>query len=217
MTWTTFSDVKAQVQKLWDRGRILSPLAGGEDLFPLRLILKGPSSSELSERFDEVRIWIEKLRKEEGRYRIVYREVRHRIIGANSVPAEIWIDGLENAISIIGKKKECTRFRGIVELVARTHPELMEWIRKRPLNALEFCDVLPRLLDVVSWTRNNPRPGIYLRQIDIPGIHTKFIESHRAVLSELLDMALPSGIIDLDAKGVANFCQRYGFRQHCPA
>ena len=36
-----------------------------------------------------------------------------------------------------------------------------------------------RLLDVVTWLRAHPRPGIYLRQVDLPGIHSKFIERHK--------------------------------------
>ena len=42
MNWTTPADLRAQVQKLWDRGVLLAALAGGEPLFPRRLTLKGP-------------------------------------------------------------------------------------------------------------------------------------------------------------------------------
>ncbi len=42
-----------------------------------------------------------------------------------------------------------------------------------------------------TWLAPPPRPGIYLRQVDVPGVHTKLIEAHRGVLAELLDLALP--------------------------
>jgi hypothetical protein len=58
----------------------------------------------------------------------------------------------------------------------------------------------------------HPRSGVYLRQVDLPGIHSKFIEAHRAVLAELLDCCLPADAIEADASGVANFARRYGFR-----
>jgi hypothetical protein len=29
---------------------------------------------------------------------------------------------------------------------------------------------------VLRWFVANPRPGVYLRQLDIPGVDTKFIE-----------------------------------------
>ena len=55
--WTTAADLRAQVQRLWDRGRLLACLADGESPFPLRLALKVPTSGELADRFDEVRAW----------------------------------------------------------------------------------------------------------------------------------------------------------------
>ncbi len=57
-----------------------------------------------------------------------------------------------------------------------------------------------------------PRPEIYLRQVDLAGIHSKFIEGQRGVLAELLDLALPADAIDAAASGAAQFTRRYGFR-----
>src|SRR5690606_31740736 len=58
-----------------------------------------------------------------------------------------------------------------------------------------------------------PRPGIYLRQVDLPGMHSKFIEGRRPVLSELLDIILPASAIDTSVTGTSNFLSRYGFRE----
>ena len=65
---------------------------------------------------------------------------------------------------------------------------------------------------MVAWLRANPRPGVYLRQLDLPGVHTKFVEAHRKVLGELLDLSLPAEAIDATASGAAGFNRRYGFR-----
>src|SRR5690554_1747351 len=109
MTWTTPADLRAQVQKLWDKGLILASLAGGETVFPRRLTLKGPSSSELTDRFDQVRSWIADLRRG-SHYRVVMREVRHRVLGANQIPDEIWVDTLDDALALIGKRRDAERF-----------------------------------------------------------------------------------------------------------
>ena len=39
-------------------------------------------------------------------------------------------------------------------------------------------------------------PGMYLRQVDVPGVDTKFIERHRGVLAQLLDLQLDRDRID---------------------
>ncbi len=51
MTWTTPADLRAQVQRWWDRGELLAELAGAESGFPRRLPLKRPTASELASRF----------------------------------------------------------------------------------------------------------------------------------------------------------------------
>ena len=75
-----------------------------------------------------------------------------------------------------------------------------------------LANVWTRLLDVVDWLEAHPRPGVYIRQMDVPGVHSKFIETHRGVLTELLDLALPAGVIEASAVGVNQFARRYGFR-----
>lgn len=88
---------------------------------------------------------------------------------------------------------------------------MLPWLDRRPLQALELAAEWPRLLAVVEWLRAHPRSGIYLRQVDVPGVHSKFIEAHRAVLADLLDLALPAGSVDAAKTGVAQFAARYGF------
>ncbi|RJF97644.1 Wadjet anti-phage system protein JetD domain-containing protein [Noviherbaspirillum saxi] len=217
MSWTTPADLRAQVKKLWDKGQLLACLIDDEGLFPLRLILKYPGSAELSEHFDAVRIWIADLQhgaKHGARpgYRLVQREVRHRVIGTNALPHEAWIDTLDDALALIGMRREAEQFRALAALTGANQPALLPWLKKRPLRALELAGDWPRLLDIVGWLQANPRPGIYLRQVDLPGMHSKFIEAYRASLSEMLDLALPAEAIDTSVNGAANFARRYGFR-----
>ena len=210
MSWTTPADLRAQVLRLWDKGLILASLASGEAMFPKRLTLKKPSSAELAVRFDEVRAWISGLRQG-AHYRVVMREVKHHIIGSNSVPDEIWIDTLENALDFIGKGRDAKRFNGLVGLTFERQPLLSPWLARHPLKVLELASEWPLLLDIVSWMQSHPRSGIYLRQVDIPGVHTKLIERNRAVLKELLDLALPPDVMDAGAEGIGHFCRRFGF------
>ena len=212
MSWTTLGDLRAQVQKLWDTGQLLNASGTDAGLFPLRLRCAGPSSTALTERFDEVRAWIAQLREGTPRLRIVQREFRHRVLGATAVPSEVWLDTACDALALIGKQKEAQRFASLVLLTQTHHAELLPWLDKRALNALALFSAWPRLLSVVSWLQAHPRPGIYLRQVDIAGVDSKFIESHRSVLAELFDLALPIEAIDFSATGAGQFCQRYGFQ-----
>ena len=211
MSWTTKSDIVRQLSKLWDKGTILTSLAVGEELFPRRMSLKKPNSAEMSERFGEVRAWISHLDGEAKQYRLVWRDINHRTLGTNTVPAEVWIDSLDACLTLIGKRGEAEQFAAMVALTGQRFPQLIAWLAKRPLQALALAADWPLLLDIVFWLELHPHPGIYLRQVDIPGVHSKFIEGHRGVLTELFDLVLPPDTIDHASRGVTGFCRRYGF------
>ncbi|HNH64585.1 MAG TPA: DUF2220 family protein, partial [Thauera aminoaromatica] len=143
--------------------------------------------------------------------RLEWQETRHRVQGSQRLPASAWVDRLDDALAWIGKRAEDARFRALHAETAARQPLLLPWLHKRPLRALELAAEWSRLLDVVAWLQAHPRPGMYLRQVDLPGIHTKFIESQRGVLAELLDLALPAAAIDPARTGAQQFAARYGF------
>jgi hypothetical protein len=79
--------------------------------------------------------------------------------------------------------------------------------------ALENADDWDRVLAVVNWFAAHPRPSIYLRQIDIEGGDTKFIEARRGLIAELLDQVLPEGAVEAGRSPTREFEERYGL---CP-
>ena len=212
MSWTRPADIKTQVQKLWGSGELLASHVAGLSLFPWRLTFKRPTSTEQAAHFDEVRLWAGELRAMPN-IRLVLRESRHRVHGTNAVPDEIWIDSLDACLAIIGKRHEFARFTAIMEDCRLREPSLMPWLRRRPLRALALADEWGRLIDIAIWCRRHPRPDVYVREVDIPGVDSKFIDRHRGVLAELLDLALPSDAIEPSANGATQFAGRYGFRE----
>ncbi len=210
--WTSPADLRAQVLRRWEQGALLAELVAPGPLFPLRLALRVPSSADLSERFDEARAWAAGLQQGGSTgYRLVMRELRHRVIGQNSLPAEAWVDTLDDALRLAGKVREARAFQSLINTTRERQPLLLPWLRRQPLRALALAAVWPQLLDLTGWLQAHPRPGVYLRQVNLAGIHSKFIEAQRGVLAELLDLALPAEAIDAQANGAAQFARRYGF------
>jgi hypothetical protein len=191
------------VQRHWDSGRLLA--AG--IAFPHELHLKGPDTRALSDRFDEVRHWIREL-ESERRYAIEWREINHRLLGRNRVPARIVVPGEREALELIGKTDDAARFRSLAAITLEKLPELGAWLAQRPLTALQNAVDWECILAVLVWFRGHPRSGLYLRQLDIAGVDTKFIETRKPLLAELLDIVLPP--LDQCATAPRNFEQRYG-------
>lgn len=210
MTWATPKDLNAQLVRLWERGELLRDVVTGNARFPLRLALKTPGSADITDRFELVRAWAAEL-SAVSHLRLEWQEVRHRVQGAQRLPASAWIDSIEDALNWLGKRRERERFMTLVSATRQANPALLLWLEKRPLQALEVADEWTQLLAVVEWLMNHPRPRIYLRQVDLSRVHTKFIESHRGVLTELFDLALPNDAVDATKTGISQFAARYGF------
>lgn len=210
MNWTTPEGLKSQLRKLWEKGVLLRELAEDSGYFPRQLTCKKPTSDDLSSRFNDVRQWIGALAQIESKgYRLEWREVRHRVIGMNRLPAKIWVDSAFDAVKILGLHKTSERYLHLFQHIVATQPALRSWLIKYPLRVLE--QDWTRLLAIITWLQLNPRPDIYLRQIDLPDINSKFIEQHRGILTELLDLTLSPEAIDPMARGILQFNRRFGF------
>lgn len=210
MSWTTSADLRAQVQRLWDRGDLLRAVASDAVSWPLRLSLKTPGAADLSDRFEAVRDWVRAL-ADTPHVRIEWRDWNHRVQGMQRLPAAVWVDSAHDALAVIGMAREARRFDALWQQTAAAQPALLSWLSRRPRQALDLADRWQRLLAVVAWLQAHPRPGVYLRQVDAPGVDSKFIETHRGVLGELLDLALPPATIDNGATGITQFARRFGF------
>ena len=225
MSWTTPADVRAQVQKHWDNGRLLRDAVGtpggSHELetdrlsFPLTLRLRGPTPRELATRHDEVRAWIRELEAESHAalgygYDIVWSETSNRVIGRNRIPSSIIVPTRTDALSLISQTETAERFAALAQSTTERFPELEAWFRRRPLKVLEHEGAWERILAVLDWLRANPRSGRYLREIDVPGVDTKFIEARKPLLAELLDVVLPADAINVSRIGSAEFEARYG-------
>jgi len=215
--WTTPADLRAQVRKLWDQGALLRPLVTDEPVTPRRLRLVVPRSQDLTDQFDAVRAWMAALSAPcagEGApaWRLVLRQFRHRVLGDCALAQEVWIDDLTTAWKLIGEQAAARRFGAMVAQTRASQPAVLAWLAQRPMQALGLADVWPALLVVLAWVQAHPRPACYLREVDAPGVDSKFIEAHRTVLAQCLDLCLPAAAIDARAVGLGGFCQRYGFR-----
>lgn len=211
-SWGKQKSLLLQLQKLWDKGLLLQESVSPTDLFPKRLIFKTPTGKALSQEFESVRTWVSEIKKVSG-FRIEYSQIRHRIIGENSVPSEAWIDSLDLAAELLGKKKILNEFSQLYSMTMERLPLLANWMTRNPLKLLTLASEWQRLTDFVCWRKEQQNaPDIYLRQVPIAGIDSKFIEQNRAVLIQLLDESLLPDQIDTEYSGVKFFAQRYGFR-----
>ncbi|MDT3442724.1 MULTISPECIES: Wadjet anti-phage system protein JetD domain-containing protein [unclassified Pseudofrankia] len=89
---------------------------------------------------------------------------------------------------------------------------LVGWVNTHPVRVLQHSpEQWARILATTRWLVRERGQGRYLRQVPVPDVDTKFIEAHRALLAELLDLLLPDAAVD-QAVSRSQFARRYGFR-----
>jgi hypothetical protein len=207
--WTSPADVRDTVRRRWPV--LLAAFAAGAEWTPLDIPLRGPSPAELGARLGDVQAWAAQwARAARGPLRVEYKQVGGRLIGINQIPARAWVDGYDQAWDLLGTRSDVRRFTSLAEQTKADAPRLALWLERRPVKALELADDWASLLATVRWIDERQVPGMYVRQVDVPGVDTKFIGQHKGVLTELLDLQLDPDRIDPTAH---EFEGRYNFRR----
>lgn len=171
----------------------------GDSFFPLVIPFGKPAASVA---YVELKNWVAELLAQAkptiGYGYTVELETRTtRLYGEQSLPARILIETEQDFLRLLGKQREAARFDAMVELTRQQIPHLLDWLARYPQRLVENLAIWPDLLQVCTYFLENPRPGLYLRELPI-AVHTKFIEENSPILRHLLDLLLPADAIQAE-------------------
>jgi hypothetical protein len=201
--WTQIEELVAGLRRRWDTGLYLKAYLAGEPWQTAELPVKGPTADEFLAHLDRARRWLNRFEQQAGPLSVEYKVVESRQLGANRVPARVRVESFDQLCRVLGTEADV---RAIEELRARTRaalPALLPWVSAHPIVALRNADVWDQVLDTVDWIVGHDTSRLYLRQIDVPGVDTKFVERHHRLLEQLLTVLLPSYRFDPQANGFA--------------
>jgi len=226
--WSTVDDVRTHLARAWGWGDLLARAVSGEDWQPIRVPLRGPTARDLSEDFGAVQDWAAALsraaagtsaqgtggRNGDGarspRFRLEHRTVGGRLVGSNAVPVGAWFDTSEQVWSLLRVKSEVDNFVSLLGATRARNGLLGDWAQAHPLKVLAHRAIWRQVVETTLWLHTRLGTAAYLRQIDVPGVDTKFIEAHQSLLAELLDHLDPA-VADQSRSAASHFARRYGF------
>jgi len=207
--WTRPADVRAAVVKQWPS--LLTAFLTGQEWAPFNVPLRGPGPSEIGERLAEIQAWAaEWERAGRGPLRVESKQVGGRLVGANQIPCRAWLDGYAQAWELLGARRQVSELIRLADRAKAECPRVLSWLERNPVRALRLAADWDRLLATVRWIDERQFADLYVRQVDVPGVDTKFIEGHERVLTQLLDLQLDPARINPAALDLAG---RYGFRR----
>lgn len=196
--WTTLAGLRALSLKAWNSGALLREVLEPSDLYPRRRILKRPTAAQLLSDYAAVRDWAAELAAGAGAYSLETAELGRRTVGSNRIPAAAVFSTVDDEIAFVAKSREAAQLRLLARDLVSLDPLLAGWVLRRPLKLLELGTDALTAARVALWLRDHRSPGIYVRQLALPGVHTKFIERHRQVIEQML-VALVSSPDPADA------------------
>ena len=213
----TLAELKRKARRPWTSGAFLKSYLNDETLFPLEIPFRKPSGRELVNDFVQVRDWIALLHHHSSvvtgqGYAMEYRTINHQQLGQQRIPHRIVFSDQDDWLYFIGEQQSFKQFKERVSLTRRQLPQVMALVISKPGKLLEYADDWPGLLKVCRYFQVNPRPERYIRQLDITEVDTKFIETRKGILSEMLSLVLEPEDFDPTVKGVAEhgFERRFG-------
>ena len=213
----TLKELDTKARRPWTSGAFLKSWLNDEPFFPFAIPFKTPSGRTLSSEFIKVRDWIAELHSHSkavtgSGYQLEYRTLSHQQLGQQRVPERIVFEGREDWLTFIGQQSAFKQFQGLVDSTRRQLPQVMPLVSNKPVRMLDYGNIWEQLIRVCRYFQLNPRPGRYIRQLDIQGVDTKFIENHKGILSELLTLALEPEDFDDSVTGIAEngFERRFG-------
>jgi hypothetical protein len=212
--WAQVSDIATILRKRWDRGQYVSGLAAGGQWEPISLPVRSPTATDVLTRLDDVRRWLAKWERDSRgpggclRLRTEYRTVASRAVGANQLPVRAWLDTPEQLCELIGTTENRHALDEVLMLTQGSLPALRDWVVLHPLVAIANRHIWERVLASLDWVTTHDTASLYLRQLDVEGVDTKFLERNYKLIEQLLIVLAPERA-NLSAPDIA---RRLGFQ-----
>ena len=206
----TVAEIKRKSENIYSD--YLKSIISGETFFPKVIRSDKSVSTDFNEMRTELAEVIEFSKDRKGfGYTIIYRQTNTRRHGTQNLPEEISFQTETDYLKFLQKEKQAEFFKDNSNKILNHFPELIDWVKKFPRKVIESSKQWNELLLVCSYFKETPKPNLYIRELPIK-VRTKFIESNKGVLLELLNLILQAENINQGFSGVKDFEKRFGLK-----
>jgi len=211
------NEIKKIINKTWDSYKFHKAWMRDESLFPYQINLTKPNDKILLHNFVQVRGWISELNNifnKGSDICLLYKDVNYGTMGKQSMPVAIEFKDIESLARFLGKWQYWQLFCSTFQMIKAKFLCLSDWLIENPASIQKYLDSWPQLLAVCRYFSLHHKPDCYLREFDIEGVDTKFVEKHKIILKKLLDIILPDSTINSQYTKLTEhgFEKRYGCR-----
>lgn len=202
-------EIIKKLKSIYNRADHLKAYLSDEE-FNISIKFKRLSEKEIEENFRQISNWIEELKK--SHLNITFQNISYRSLGEQSIPQILDINQ-DVFLQLLSKQKVFKEHLKLIEKILYKFPKLKTLLILKPKILMEYNEVWKQLLIVCNYFISNPRPNLYIRELDIKGIDSKFIEKYKKILDLMLSTILDKPIVKLAQNG---FEKKYNLKYDLP-
>lgn len=166
--------------------------APGSAAWPLSVPLGVPSEQQARSETGAVREWVDQWRAWQGPGQVQWIVRQWKVLGAQSVPASVTFDGAAQVARCIGHEAVWERMQRRFAVLGARWPVLVTRLARTCAALADYDDAdFDRLLNLLAWLAEHPASQLYPRQLPVEGVDTKWLDSRKAVIAELLGQLRP--------------------------
>ncbi|MEX3958789.1 Wadjet anti-phage system protein JetD domain-containing protein [Trinickia sp. EG282A] len=171
-----------------------------ESSWPLSVALRGPSDRQAADAPGAVRAWLsawndfDRASRDAGRRAsVVWRSLKWRTMGNVTVPERVLFDDAQSVADCAGMHRHWDTLNFRWQRLIEQHPIAagQRDCASAVVKAAQWSDAdFWRLMELLAWCEHNQGSGLYLRQLPLVDIDTKWIEGRRGVVEPLVRILL---------------------------
>jgi hypothetical protein len=186
-----------------------------QEPFEVNFSFKRLSQKDIENNFNQINQWIKELNQLS--FEVEFSSVSYRSLGEQSLPCSLVVNQ-EQFLTYLGKKRDFSKHMTLLKESFSQFPSLKSLLIKEPKLIMEYVEVWDRLLRVCHYFVESPRPNLYIRELEIEEVDSKFIEQYKRVLDKLLETILEASFYDKEISKISHygFEKKYGLKYDLP-
>jgi hypothetical protein len=160
----------------------------GEGTWPLVVSLGVPSEKDIAEDASAVRQWAAAWQSRTGPGEVAFEERQFARLGRHRLPASLTLPDAAAVAACVGQLRRWEVATQRFQQMLGRWPSMGRRALASRFDVLADYSVADyeRLMALLAWLEANPASGLYLRQLPVEGLDTKWLEKRTGLMAGLL-------------------------------
>jgi len=146
-----------------------------------------PTGREAIIQTDNVQVWINAWKSWQGTGQIQWTERCWQTLGAQRIPEKLLLNNPGDVVIAIGEEERWKNFINRFRLLIQCWPKLFKTLPRYYNVLANYSESdFQCLCEILSWLSKNPNSNFYIRQIPVTGVDSKWLESHKNIVADLV-------------------------------